>query len=101
VSWRRGRIDEPLVVEVEIVRERAEALGRAGCALHDAIAAYRAASAAAGGSLRDDEEERHLTAITASLYRLVIQRECAGARNGNLDAIRAAYDVPEVVFRRL
>lgn len=99
---RAGRAAETeLDVEVELVRERADALGRAGRALEHALAAYRSATAASVGSLPPDEDARLIASITASLYRLVLQRECSGARAGNLAAVRAAYDIPEAALRRL
>lgn len=90
-----------LDVEVELVKERAEALGRAGRSLQEAITARRSALLAAGGELPPSDDDRLLAAITSCLYRLVIQRECSGARHGNLEAIRAAYDVPDAAIRRM
>jgi hypothetical protein len=99
---RRGRpAEEPLEVEVELVKERAEALGRAGRMLEDAVDAYRVAVASAGGALTAEAQDPLLRDIATQLYRLVIQRECSGARHGNLDAIRIAYDVPEAAIRRM
>lgn len=88
-----------LEVDAELVKERAEALGRAGRALEGAVTAYRAATAT--GSVSADEEERLLAHVAANVYRLAVQRECAGARHGNLAAIGAAYDVPAAALRRL
>lgn len=100
-----GRTDrgagEPLDVEVELVRERAEALGRAGRKLEDAVTVYRAALRAAEGALPAGRREALLADIAAQLYRLVLQRECSGARHGNLEAIRVAYDVPVEAIRRM
>ena len=102
---RHARLDraaaKPLDVEVELVKERAEALGRAGRRLEDAVAAYRLATVAAGGTLPSAAHESLLGDIVAQLYRLLLQRECSGARQGNLEAIRIAYDVPEAAIRRL
>jgi hypothetical protein len=108
MGGRDRRIDaaatEPLEVEVELVKERAEALGRAGRKLEDAVAAYRRATDEAGLTgepLGGDVQNALLAEITAQLYRLIVQRECSGARQGNLEAIRVAYDVPEAAVRRL
>jgi hypothetical protein len=98
---RDRRAEEPLQVEVELVRERAEALGRAGRRLEDAVSAYRLALDRAGGALPPQVGEPLLKDIATELYRLVIQRECSGARHGNLDAIRIAYDVPMEAVRRM
>jgi len=102
---RHGRTDrraeQPLEVEVELVKERAQALGRAGRKLEDAVTAYRAALADARGALPTARQEALLADIAAQLYRLVLQRECSGARHGNLEAIRIAYDVPVEAIRRM
>ena len=95
------RAEEPLEVEVELVKERAEALGRAGRRLEDAVIDYRAALGAAEGALPAARRDALLDEIAAQLYRLVLQRECSGARHGNLEAIRAAYDVPAEAIRRM
>jgi hypothetical protein len=42
-----------------------------------------------------------LDEAAAWAYRLLLQRECAGARGGNLEAIERAYDLPPAVLRRL
>lgn len=102
---RHGRADrraeEPLEVEVELVKERAEALGRAGRMLEDAVTVYRDALTAAQGALPAGRQEALLADIAAQLYRLVLQRECSGARHGNLEAIRVAYGVPVEAIRRM
>lgn len=100
-----GRMDRraaaPLEVEVELVKERAEALGRAGRRLEDAVIDYRAALRAAEGALPAATRDALLDDIAAQLYRLVLQRECSGARHGNVEAIRVAYDVPTEAIRRM
>ena len=95
------RAGQPLEVEVELVKERAEALGRAGRRLEDAVTVYRAALRGAEGALPVARREALLADIAAQLYRLVLQRECSGARHGNLEAIRVAYDVPVEAIRRM
>lgn len=88
-----------LEVEVALAGERASALGRAGTRLEDAVAAYRLAVAA--GGLSPDQEEELLDRVTSQLYRLLVQRECAGARSENLRSIQRAYRVPDAAVRRL
>jgi hypothetical protein len=95
------RAGQPLEVEVELVKERAEALGRAGRKLEEAVTAYRAALNAVDGALPTARRDALLADIAAELYRLVLQRECSGARHGNLEAIRIAYDVPVEAIRRM
>lgn len=95
------RVDEPLQVEVELLEERAAALGSAGRKLEDAVTTYRTALAIAEGALPAAHRDAMIDAIAAQLYRLVLQRECSGARHGNLEAIRRAYDVPLAAIRRM
>jgi hypothetical protein len=92
---------EHRALEVELVKERAEALGRVGRRLEAAVTAYQVASAADGGALPADMQDALLRDIASELYRLVLQRECCGARHGNLEAICIAYDVPEEAIRRM
>lgn len=81
-----------------LAEETSRALGKAGHGLQAALEAYRAAAAA---GLTEREERAHLDRIARRLYALLVQRECAGARHGNLEVIRAVYDVPEGAVRRL
>lgn len=90
----KGDVD----LEVAFHESRAAALGRSGRALERSLAAYRRAVAA--GASRATVSVL-LDEVAAQTYRLVLQRECAGARTGNLEAIRDAYDLPEAVLRRL
>lgn len=39
--------------------------------------------------------------VTGQVWRLVLQRACAGARAGNLQAISRAYDIPPAALRRV
>jgi hypothetical protein len=83
---------------VAFAEDRAAALGRTGRSLAEALAAYRGALAAGCSAAT---EQALLDEVAAWTYRLLLQRECAGARTGNLEAIRRAYDLPEAVLRRL
>jgi hypothetical protein len=78
--------------------DRAAALGRTGRSLVAALSRYR--DAVATGCSRATEEAL-LDEVAAWTYRLLLQRECAGARTNNLDAIQAAFDLPDAVLRRL
>lgn len=102
MSTHRGRAHPAhgdLDVEQALREERAAALGRAGRKVQAAVESYRVAVAAGGMSAR--EEDHLLDEVAASVYRLLLQRECAGARRGNLDAICSAYDVPTAVRGRI
>lgn len=84
-------------VEQGLREEAARALGRAGDRLEAALEAYRREAGAASPEV----ERRHLEHIATRLYALLVQRECAGAVHGNLEKIRAVYDIPEAAIRRL
>jgi hypothetical protein len=84
--------------DVAFAEDRAAALGRTGGALDRALTAYREAVAA---GCPEGVAETLLEEAAGWAYRLLLQRECAGARGGNLEAIRAAYDLPPAVLHRL
>jgi hypothetical protein len=84
--------------EAAFAGDRAAALGRTGRSLEAALRSYR--EALAGGCSRATAEVL-LEEAAAWAYRLLLQRACAGARGGNLEAISAAYDLPPAVQRRL
>lgn len=84
-------------VEQGLREEAARALGRAGDRLETALEAYRRDA----GTVGPEAERRHLDHIAGRLYALLVQRECAGAVHGNLEMIRAVYDIPEAAVRRL
>lgn len=79
--------------------ETAAALGRAGHKLQEAVARYHA-SLADGGASSDDEAVL-LDEVTRCTYKLLVQRECAGARTANLSTIAHVYQVPHAALRRL
>lgn len=88
-------------IEDELAKERADALGRTGRRLEDALHDYRAALDAASGALDAEHAEVHLRRIADRVYALVVQREAAGARADGLGWLRAAYDIPEAALKRI
>jgi hypothetical protein len=84
--------------DVALAEDRASALGRTGRELAAALARYRDAHAE---GCAPEVEDVLLDEAAAWTYRLLLQRECAGARSDNLEAIRRAYDLPPGVLRRL
>jgi hypothetical protein len=84
--------------DVAFAGDRAAALGRTGKGLAAALATYREALAE---GCAPEVEDVLLDDVASWVYRLLLQRECAGARSDNLDAIRRAYDLPGAVLRRL
>jgi hypothetical protein len=98
----RSVVDHPgagdLRVGAAFAEDRAAALGRTGRSLDEALTTYRTAVADGCPAVT---QQALLDEVAAWTYRLLLQRECAGVRTGNLDAIRRVYDLPEAVLRRL
>jgi hypothetical protein len=84
--------------DVAFAEDRAAALGRTGRSLATALATYREAVAE---GCAPQVEEVLLDEVAGWVYRLLLQRECAGARSDNLEAIQRAYDLPGAVLQRL
>lgn len=84
-------------LEVDLVAEQANALGRAGQRLEDASRAYRHLASSDDA----DPAELHtaLREVRDATYALLVQRECAGFHHGNLELIRRHYDVPDAAIR--
>jgi hypothetical protein len=95
-AWHPGAGD--IRAGAAFAEDRAAALGRTGRSLAEALTTYRETVAAGCGPAT---ETALLDELAAWTYRLLLQRECAGARTGNLAAIQAAYDLPDAVLRRL
>lgn len=84
---------------MELLAERANALGRAGARLEQAIRDWRRFDS----SGRSDESEASalLDRVRETAYALLVQRDCAGFRCANLQWIRDHYDIPDAALRRI
>ena len=91
---RRGDVDAAM--RYALGREQSGALGRAGKRLTDAIAAYR--NVEAQGELPGEALQGR---VADAVWCLLVQRECAGIRTGNMDWLRSAFDIPDAVVGRL
>ena len=83
----------------DLAAERANALGRAGTRLEEAIDTWRLMREV--GHASGEQLVAALTGVRDALWALLVQRECAGFRGDNLATIRRHYDVPEAAVRRL
>jgi hypothetical protein len=84
-------------VAAALAESRAAAMGRSGRRLQAAVARYHATATRDEVSMLDDA----LDDVADATYRLLVQRECAGARSRNLEAIVAAYEVPRRALARI
>lgn len=95
----RTRSDALAAVECDFIAERASALGRIGSRLEAAIEAWERLRAA--GEVDDPRVRAALHDVVEAAWALLVQRECAGFRVGNLRWIGRAYRVPDEALRRL
>lgn len=79
-------------VELEIVREQASALGRAGKKLRISLEAYQAQL---DGCASCDQLNQLLHAIANNVWELMLQREFVGFIDGNLTWITNNYLIPD------
>ena len=79
--------------ELEIMKERASALGRAGDQLAAALKAYAQAETA-------QDKDECCGAAAYRLWALMVQREALGLALDNLSWIRSTYAVPDQVWQR-
>lgn len=86
-------------IERQLRAEAADALGRAGDRLEDAIDTWHLLRDV--GLATEDQLEHALRDLVHAVWALVVQRECAGFRIDNLAHIRRHYDIPEPALRRL
>ncbi|MBW3663108.1 MAG: hypothetical protein KY469_08415 [Actinobacteria bacterium] len=91
-----GSVGQHEQVEVALIEERANALGRVGDRLEEALSAWRVA-------VDGDPAEREaaLVRVRDAAWALIVQRECVGFRCDNLRWIRRHYDIPPEAFRMI
>jgi hypothetical protein len=86
------------VLETEILKEKASALGRAGAALQGAVAVYRDE---ADRGWPSDNRECVTRQISESLNALMIQRELSGLTHENVKWMLDSYGIPEEAIRHI
>ena len=85
-------------LELEIAREQAESLGRAGQRLQKSIDEFDRALQLRGDA-RDDEG--HLREIASRAWELMVQRELVGFTHDNLQWVIDRFDIPEAALSKL
>lgn len=85
-------------IELEVVREQASALGRAGKKLRLSLEEYEAKR----HTIRDDRQERVLIKeISENVWALMLQREFLGFIDGNLSWVCDNYVIPQAAIESL
>jgi len=81
---QRSAYSELNAIDLEIAKEKATALGRAGKNLRQALELHSRTQSA-----------ESLSIVRDALWQLVIQREVAGIVSGNFEWIKAHYELPD------
>lgn len=84
-------------IELEIVKEQATSLGRAGRKLRLALEEYEKKKEGCDSERKDALIEN----VSQGVWELILQREFTGFLHGNLEWIKKHYDIPEEVYSRL
>jgi hypothetical protein len=84
------------VLEVEILREQATALGRAGKRLRVSIERFSVTQ-----STTATDERKLIDEVAANVWELSLQREFVGMVQGNLEWIAEHYAIPREVLKKL
>lgn len=87
---------QPNAIELELAKEKATSLGRAGRKLELSLENYNNLLAK---NLSEDEESRLISEISSNVWELMLQREFVGFVEGNLQWIRDNYVIPERVIK--
>jgi len=82
-------------IEVEIVREQASALGRAGKKLRISLESYEKQRYKA---LSESEEKSFIKEISENVWALMLQREFLGFIDNNLNWVRENYVIPDAAI---
>lgn len=86
-------------IERALAEERADALGRAGDRLEDAIDTWELLVDV--GRATEEQVGAALTEVRDAAWALLVQRECVGFRGDNLGWIRRHYRIPVAALRRI
>lgn len=95
----RSRWDALDRTDVDLAEERANALGRVGHRLEEAIADWELLVEV--GAATAEQVDAALTEVARAAWSLLVQRDCAGFRGDNLAWVRQHYPIPAAALRRI
>jgi hypothetical protein len=95
---QRNSTNQHSAIELEIAREKASALGRAGKKLRLSLESYQARL---NLGLSSEQKESHLKEISNNVWELFIQREFIGFVEGNMKWVRDHYVIPDEALTML
>ena len=85
-------------IELEIVREQASALGRAGKKLRISLESYERLIRQQPSSLQKLDALKN---ISNNVWELLLQREFLGFTENNLKWVRENYVIPDIAIKNL
>ena len=85
-------------IELEIAREQASALGRAGRKLRISLESYERVR---HKNLSENEEKPYINEISENVWSLILQREFLGFINDNIKWVRENYVIPDAAISNL
>lgn len=90
------------VLEVEIVKEQASALGRAGRKLRLSLERYQQSQGKdSHKDISSTLEDPNLLEISNNVWELMLQREFLGFTENNLQWVLSNYVIPQLALDRL
>lgn len=93
-----NRSSHNCTIEVEIAREQASSLGRAGKKLRISLERYEAQR---HNVLNESDERAHINEISESVWALMLQREFLGFIENNVNWVRENYIIPDAAIENL
>lgn len=95
---QRSRSSQHSVIELELAREQASALGRAGRKLRISLEHYESLRHCA---LSENDEKRLIKEISDNVWALMLQREFLGFVGENMKWVRENYLIPDAAIENL
>lgn len=95
---KTNRSSHHSAIEIEIVREQASALGRAGRKLRISLENYEKQRHRV---LSESEEKSLIKEVSENVWALMLQREFLGFIENNLNWVRENYVIPDAAIAKL
>lgn len=95
---QRNNASKHGAIELEIVREQASALGRAGKKLRISLENYEKRSKF---EISVNQEQESIKEISDNVWELMLQREFLGFIENNLKWVRENYLIPDAAIKYL
>jgi len=95
---QRNSLGQPNAIELELAKEQATSLGRAGRKLQLSLETYNKMAEEQPDAL---EDKAMIKEISDNVWELMLQREFVGFIDGNLEWVKDNYFIPEEAIKLL